>query len=165
MAGIARKIVDLLCEDELTFQEAKLTLKQAEYILELERLKPKEKLPTQDQRAGSGETTGILNTDRLYIALRRLNRWEWDDLLGPKPEGFDDLPKWTEKKWWQFKRRKSKSDYISRPKRAIEKIVGEAVISRLWWVNELGRTEEQWFQWYTTGHFMGEETEDLQASR
>ena len=28
--------------------------------------------------------------DRLGLAYCRLNSWEWDDAVGPKPEGFDE---------------------------------------------------------------------------
>lgn len=88
--------------------------------------------------------------DRLGLAYWRLNRYEWDDILGPKPEGFDELPNLWKKRWpWQ-KKKPCKHDYISRPMRAIETIIGEANISRCWWAYELGKDFDEWLKWYLT---------------
>ena len=50
----AAKIVDMLREENLTIQQARLILEQAIRMLEWERLTPKEKLPVQDKCTGSG---------------------------------------------------------------------------------------------------------------
>lgn len=34
----------------------------------------------------------LTHEERLALAWCRLNRWEWDEYIGPKPDGFDDLP-------------------------------------------------------------------------
>lgn len=70
--------------------------------------------------------------DRLCLAWNRLNKGEWDSLLGEKPKDYDE-------------------DYFRAIDRAIAEIVGEANISRCWWIYELGKTEEEWFLWYTVG--------------
>lgn len=86
--------------------------------------------------------------DRLGLAYCRLNTYEWDEILGPKPDGFDNLPKWAKKKWPFSKKKRTKSDYVRPAMRAIERIIGETNCSRCWWVYGLGRTEEEWFRWY-----------------
>jgi hypothetical protein len=88
--------------------------------------------------------------DRLGLAWCRLNRFEWDDLIGPKPDGFDALPNNPPKRWIPFlKRKPSKTDYIAPALDAIESIIGEANTSRYWWTLHMHRTEEEWFRWYT----------------
>lgn len=32
---------------------------------------------------------------RLGMAYNRLRKWEWDELMGEKPEGFDEMPKFS----------------------------------------------------------------------
>ena len=103
-------------------------------------------------------------TDRLCLAYWRLNRYEWDDIVGPKPEGFDVLPDWLPDKAQQ-KRKKlrrrgcslppmSKSDHVGPPMRTIRSIVGEANLSRCLWVYFRGKTEEEWLQWYLNERFI-----------
>lgn len=91
--------------------------------------------------------------DRLGLAYCRLNDYQWDDLIGPKPEGFDDLPRSVKRRWpWQ-KKKPCKSDYIRPAIEGIESIIGEANISRCWWLFVLGKTEEEWFRWYVSERF------------
>lgn len=49
---------------------------------------------------------------RLGMAYNALSRWEWDDLLGEKPEGFDELPKFSKPNIFG-RRKRCKYDYIS----------------------------------------------------
>ena len=91
--------------------------------------------------------------DRLGLAYCRLNCYQWDDLVGPKPEGFDDLPRSASRHMpWQ-KKKPSKSDYIRPAIEGIKSIIGEANASRCWWLFVLGKTEEEWFRWYVTERF------------
>ena len=46
-----------------------------------------------------------------------------------------------------------KSDYLTPAIEGIKSIIGEANISRCWWKFELGKTEEEWRQWYVTEAF------------
>ena len=87
--------------------------------------------------------------DRLGVAYCRLNGYEWDDILGPKPEGFDELPVDSPKAGVFRKHIPCKRDFTGPACYAIKKIIGEANASRCWWVYKLGRTEEAWFRWYT----------------
>lgn len=89
-------------------------------------------------------------TDRLALAASRLDGYLWDPILGPKPEGFDDLPDYAEPNRFTRKRKPCKRDFTRPARRGIEDIIGEAAISRFWWIHGLGETEEAWFQWYTS---------------
>lgn len=89
--------------------------------------------------------------DRLGLAYCRLNCWEWDNIIGPKPEGFDNLPDFDPKKGRLFhKTQKSKEDYIGPAMKAIESIIGAANVSRCWWKFVLGKTEDEWFRWFVS---------------
>lgn len=94
--------------------------------------------------------------DRLGLAYCRLSRYEWDDIIGPKPESFDSLPDYIVSKRRPRRVSKhlpSKSDYVAPPIKAIRSIIGEANCSRCWWLFVLGRTESEWFQWYMLSRF------------
>lgn len=81
--------------------------------------------------------------DRMGQAHCRLNGYEWDDVAGPKPEGFDDLPDFS-----LDGEHPTKHDYIQPAMKRIEEIIGKAEISRCLWKYELGATEDEWFRWY-----------------
>ena len=87
--------------------------------------------------------------DRLGLAYCRLNCSEWDDILGPKPDGFDEMPKYHAP-WWKFWKRNqiTRHDIIIQRMRNIESIIGRANTSRCWWIFVLERTEEEWKSWY-----------------
>ena len=89
---------------------------------------------------------------RLGLAWCRLNCGEWDKLLGDKPEGFDKLPMMTRKRFFG-KKKPCKYDVVRPMMMAIESIIGEAYTSLYWWVFKLGRTKEEWFEWYLTERF------------
>ena len=94
--------------------------------------------------------------DRLGLAYCRLNRFEWDEILGPKPDGFDDLPAYPPKRKHSTRHGSqpiSKSDYVEAAIWAIRSIIGEANCSRCVWVLGLGKTEAEWLQWYLNERF------------
>lgn len=93
--------------------------------------------------------------DRLGIAYCRLICYEWDDIVGPKPEGFDELPDRTQESCFFRRKKPCKADYVVPAYMAIKEIIGEANASRCWWVYKLGRTEEEWFRWYVRERFKG----------
>lgn len=95
---------------------------------------------------------GYLNhTERLGLAYCRLNAHMWDPILGEKPDGFDELPDYTEKGRPSFlKQKPSKRDFIEPAMRAIESIIGSANVSRYWWRFELHKSDEEWFHWYVS---------------
>lgn len=72
----------------------------------------------------------------LAEAWCKLNKGEWpEDVLGATPEGVDPAV--------------ARMDAEG----AIEAILGEPAISHYWHTMELGRTSEEWIQWYTVGRF------------
>ena len=81
--------------------------------------------------------------ERLGLAYCRLNSYEWDDILGDKPEGFDDLPSYVHRGMCKH--------LLVRPAiQAIKEIIGEAQASRYHWRFVLGKTDEEWFRYYVT---------------
>ncbi|WP_312635113.1 hypothetical protein [Oscillibacter sp.] len=115
---------------------------------------------TLGQRLEAIDAGSLNRTDRLALAHTCLKCVLWDEILGPKPEGFDDLPKFSKEVKKPFRPRqhmRSKRDYTEPAAESIERIVGEANISRFWWVVVFGRTEEDWFRWYTVERFLSPE--------
>lgn len=88
----------------------------------------------------------LSTVERLGLAYCRLNSGEWDELVGPKPEGWDKMPD------YDYNRQRTlyptKADYQLRSMQAIENIIGKAEVSRCHWRFELGKTEEEWLAWY-----------------
>lgn len=82
--------------------------------------------------------------DRLGLAYCRLNSWKWDELFGPKPVGFEDLPDYNRPGETKI----TKGDYISPIMRSIELNCSDMTLSRCWWIFELEKTEEEWIAWY-----------------
>lgn len=89
-------------------------------------------------------------TDRLALAVCRLEANKWDPILGPKPEGYDDLPGYEKLNCFTQKRKPCKFEYAIRARKAIESMIGHAAISRFYWIYGLGETEKAWFEWYVT---------------
>lgn|GEM_PF-3488221 len=83
--------------------------------------------------------------DRLGLAYCRLNGWEWDEIVGPKPDGFDEMPLGIGD---DYLAPGTRSFYIHPARVGVEKIIGEANASRCHWVFNLRRTEEEWLRWY-----------------
>lgn len=113
---------------------------------------------TQPPQKGGTHTdmpdeNGLSMIDRLGLAYCRLNCSEWDDILGPKPEGFDDLPSRSPKQGIGRKHQLCKEDFLGAALRGISSIIGEANCSRCWWKFKLGKSEEEWFRWYVTDRF------------
>lgn len=100
------------------------------------------------------DEAALSRTDRLGLAYCRLNGYQWDDLIGPKPEGFDELPEELAlPQRLTSKGARCKSDFVRPAILGIESIIGEAATSRCWWKFRLGRSEEEWFAWYVTERF------------
>ena len=111
------------------------------------------------------DESALDRTDRLGVAYCRLNSWEWDEYMGPKPENFDSLPEFDKNYMkrvnhpiimrilerifpTRYAKKSTKQDYI-RPKiKRIEQDIGGANVSRCHWVYGMKRTEDEWRQWY-----------------
>ena len=92
-------------------------------------------------------------TDRLALAACRINSGEWDSFIGPKPDGYDDLPEYCKPNFFTGKRKPCKFAHRIRAIRAIEDIIGKAAVSRFYWIHGLGRTEDAWLQWWVRNGF------------
>ena len=82
----------------------------------------------------------MLSEDRLGVAWVRANTWKWDEeVFGKKPDGYDSMPRWG---------KNSKAEHLRPHMEAIESIIGEAGVSRAWWIFGMDETEEAWRSWY-----------------
>lgn len=90
----------------------------------------------------------LSRTDRLALAVCRLDHGEWDYILGAKPEGYDNLPDYERINRFTGKRKPCQFEHRMRASAAIRSIIGDAVVSRFYWIYGLGRSEEEWFLWY-----------------
>lgn len=73
--------------------------------------------------------------ERLGLAYCRLNCWIWDELVGDKPDGFEQMTN------------EEKHVYIYPKLNRIEQILGRPYVSRCWWIYEMDKTEEDWLKW------------------
>ena len=73
--------------------------------------------------------------ERLGLAYCRLNCWVWDELIGAKPDGFEQMTN------------EEKRGYIEPQLNRIEQMLGKPYTDRCWWVYEMGKTEEEWLEW------------------
>ncbi len=48
----------------------------------------------------------------LHEIYDTLNSWEWDERVGTKPSGFDELPDYNYKWYHKLLKRRTKADYI-----------------------------------------------------
>ena len=90
---------------------------------------------------------------RMELAYYRATCFEWDELFGEKPKGFDEMPNLPElEDSLDLMKRDylTKFDFLHPAEVAIEKIIGSANASRCWWrCMKLG-SEEAWFCWYVS---------------
>ena len=81
---------------------------------------------------------------RLGLAWVRANKFIWDEeVFGPKPEGYDDLP-------MHDRVSVNKGTYILPKMDAVEKTLGRMATSKYWWLYELGHTEAEWSEWWVS---------------
>ena len=74
---------------------------------------------------------------RLGLAYCRLNSWQWDDIVGPKPNDFDNIEDLL-----------VKNEYLYEPFQRIINIIGERNCNKYWWIFVLDKTEDEWVEWY-----------------
>lgn len=52
------------------------------------------------------------SNEEICEMIDNLNNWNWDERVGEKPEGFDQMP-WYNVHWWhRLIKRKTRQDYI-----------------------------------------------------
>ena len=94
----------------------------------------------------------IPNEDRLPLHLRlglawcRLNMYEWDTLVGPRPPDWDNLPTISKKPLFG-NRKPSKHDYVREPMQRILFMIGRHTSLLCWWVFVLKRSPTDFLQW------------------
>ena len=84
--------------------------------------------------------------ERLGLAYVILNNWGWDDFIGEKPDGFDNMPYWDK----DGKNPQTREYYICPKMSEIKEEIGEAACSRYWWKFALKKGFIPWFIWYYT---------------
>lgn len=94
-----------------------------------------------------GSDLSGLDAERLALAYRNLQHGEWDDYIGPKPEGFDAMPL-IGKKPLVGKRKPGRLDFTCPAAKAILEIIGAANVSRLLWRIAQNGTDEEWLHAY-----------------
>ena len=78
----------------------------------------------------------------------QLNSWEWDDRLGEKPEGYDDLIGWRYKWYHVFTRPKTKYEVITPIINEIKMIVPRKELLRHHHLVNIGSTNEEFEKWW-----------------
>ena len=79
-----------------------------------------------------------LSVARLGEAYVNMNGWKWDEICGPKPEGFDEMTS----------REKYELPAFKKAFRKIRLYLTYEQMSMFWWTIELGKTYEEWREWY-----------------
>lgn len=71
--------------------------------------------------------------DRWGLAYCRANCWEWDELFGEKPDGFDDMPTFA-RGFWQRRKYKNNTKRYWLEGWIIELryVLGEETLDRCW---------------------------------
>lgn len=78
-----------------------------------------------------------------------LQSWEWDERIGEKPQGFDELPNYNYKLRHKLLKRKTKEDYINPVIAAIEKTVPRKELFRYHHLHNLKRYNEEFEDWWS----------------
>lgn len=90
------------------------------------------------------EKSDLTWKERLGLAYIRLRHWQWDDIMGPKPEGFDSLPNFVK---GARRKERCKYDYTAPALAVIRALVCNDELSLFWWRYVLGRSDEEWLRW------------------
>ena len=101
-----------------------------------------------------------INTDREFTKQElveidyALNRWEWDERLGPAPDGWDSMPYYLStgeeaRRRFSLRRRPAtRRDAIRPVKREIEQHVSSYDSLKYLHMHEFGYTEQEFTEWY-----------------
>lgn len=93
----------------------------------------------------------LTHEERLALAWYRLNCWEWDEYIGPKPDGFDDLPYGAYYSIFSDKQTLSKSYYVLPVMTAIKETIGLYALEKFFYAYVAeGHIEnfDHFDQWY-----------------
>ena len=88
---------------------------------------------------------------RIYNTI---NCWQWDDALGAKPDGWDELPNYYY--GWRstlYRNRITKSDILNVLSSGIMRLIGSKELSKYHIVHNLGDTEDEFEDWWARQAF------------
>lgn len=89
-----------------------------------------------------------LSQEELIEIYDRLNKYEWDDRLGDKPEGWGQMPE-NHRHWYhRILRRRTKLDCIIPIMNYIKNRVGQKEVYRYHHLNNLHSTDEEFEKWW-----------------
>lgn len=89
----------------------------------------------------------LCNKEILCEIYQKVNSFQWDSRLGEKPEMFDSLPEFNWK-WYHIFRKETKWKYVRPICQAITAIVGEKELLRYHHIHNLGKTDEEFEQFW-----------------
>ena len=89
------------------------------------------------------DTADLTKEERLGLAYCRFNNGLWDDIFASCPEGFYNLPLISDKPGVLTRRA-----YTATPREQIRGMLSEEQLDMYRWKFNLGKTEEEWRQWY-----------------
>lgn len=69
-----------------------------------------------------------MSTETLFSIWKNTNAYRWDEALGPKPEGFDDMP---DRRGWRFWIKETKDDYTGPIFNVVNRLIPYATLEIL----------------------------------
>jgi hypothetical protein len=109
----------------------------------------------------------LTTTDRLGLAYCRLSVGFWDDLLGTKPDAvFPDgppNPSPAEPLEIIYGLAPNADPLATAIMSSIRDMIGEANTSRCFQIFILGKTEAEWFRWYTVERHLRDHREESRS--
>ena len=89
------------------------------------------------------------SAEELCEIANTLNHWEWPDILGAKPEWWDDAPLFLRGSFQKMRGAFTKNRYDATKEilRDIRIRVGQGKLLEYHWVHRLGKTKEEYREW------------------
>lgn len=97
-----------------------------------------------------GKLKELTRQDMIEIR-RKINCYEWDERLGEKPDGWDDMPDFVLSKQHKIP---AKTDIVRPIMKEIEKSISEKQLMKYWHIAELGSTKLQYELWWAKRKIM-----------
>lgn len=88
------------------------------------------------------------STDEICEMIDRLNGWEWDDRIGDKPDGFDDLPRYNIRWWHKLMNRPTRRPYLEQAMWNLQSLVTAKEYYHHHHAKNLGVSEEEFEMWW-----------------
>lgn len=97
---------------------------------------------------------GGLTKDELCEIYDKLNRWGWDERIGEKPEGWDEMHYWKIGLWPE----RTRDNYLRPICERITEIVSEKELLRYHHIHNLHRTNEEFEMWWENSRGLKKQT-------